>query len=376
MLQSVAECNGGPLIFVLKLDEAEVQQGKKYERVSLTLMNRALDPAIQKNDDRYFSVQSEQEIWPIACFQVGKESFDVLDWVFKKTKFPEVIEAQSNGQELCVDGVGSFTVEWHMSADMKTIKCMHGLQHGPSSKMNCIYCEQVREQPKKCANASAAHREHASREKGKWQGGLFASGIQGEPCDAATHPRWKMVLPIPLSRTHMCTLHAQVRMVEKLLHLHFIFVWNMQNEERRAVAIESMEKSLSAIGVEGGNCQLRKDEKLSGKAGNVVMKPSLSGVVASRLFQPSSWSNQDRAWKDVVMSENNHLENGQARRNRFQVWEALEELQPYLTGLVLTAEQRGACKAKLDQFGKAFLKAFGENHVTHYMVSWSLMWTS
>ena len=93
MLQSVAECNGGPLIFVLKLDEAEVKHGKKYEPVSLTLMNRALDPAIQKNDDRYFSVQSEQEIWPIACFQVGKESFDVLDWVFKKTKFPEVIEA-------------------------------------------------------------------------------------------------------------------------------------------------------------------------------------------------------------------------------------------------------------------------------------------
>ena len=68
---------------MLKLDEAEVLHGKKFERVSLTLMNRALDPEIQKNDDRYFSVQSEQEIRPIGCFQVGKESYDILQWVFQ-----------------------------------------------------------------------------------------------------------------------------------------------------------------------------------------------------------------------------------------------------------------------------------------------------
>ena len=51
-----AECNGGPLIFVLKLDEAEVLEGRKFERISLTLMNRALDTDIQKDDARYFSV--------------------------------------------------------------------------------------------------------------------------------------------------------------------------------------------------------------------------------------------------------------------------------------------------------------------------------
>ena len=79
-----AECNGGPLIFVLKLDEAEVLEGRKFERISLTLMNRALDTDIQKDDARYFSVQSEQEIWPIGCFEVGKESYDVLKWAFEK----------------------------------------------------------------------------------------------------------------------------------------------------------------------------------------------------------------------------------------------------------------------------------------------------
>ena len=87
---------GGALIFVLKLDEAEVLHGKKFERVSLTLMNRALDPEIQKNDDKYFSVQSEQEIWPIGCFQVEKESHDILQWVFEQTSFPDIIKAGNN----------------------------------------------------------------------------------------------------------------------------------------------------------------------------------------------------------------------------------------------------------------------------------------
>ena len=39
---SVDEC-GGKLIFVLKLDEAQVQKSQKMERVSISLMNRILD---------------------------------------------------------------------------------------------------------------------------------------------------------------------------------------------------------------------------------------------------------------------------------------------------------------------------------------------
>jgi hypothetical protein len=212
-----------PLVFVLKLDEAEVQKSKKYERVSLILMNRALNPEIQGDDDRYFSVQSKQEIWPTGCFQVEKESYEILDWVFQQTKFPNVIKAQTDGQELVVPDQGSFVVEWHLSIDMKTIKCMNGLQHRPSCKMNYIYCEQKHERLATCINAEA---EQAAAMQGKalWRGGLFAPRIRAKPVDIETHPRWKPILPIPLTRTHMCTLHALVRIVEKILHLHFIFV--------------------------------------------------------------------------------------------------------------------------------------------------------
>ena len=58
------------LIFVLKLDESDLIKGQKLERVSLTLMNRALDASISNADERHFSVQSENEIWWLAADEV------------------------------------------------------------------------------------------------------------------------------------------------------------------------------------------------------------------------------------------------------------------------------------------------------------------
>ena len=88
-----AELQGEPLISILKLDEAKLMRGKKFEHISLTLMNRALNPDIQRSNEKYFSVQSEHEIWPIAAFQVEKESYEVLSWMFGRTKFPRLISA-------------------------------------------------------------------------------------------------------------------------------------------------------------------------------------------------------------------------------------------------------------------------------------------
>ena len=52
----------------MKLNKAEIVHGKKFEKVSLTLMNRALDPLFLRDDKAYFYVQSEQEVWPIGSF--------------------------------------------------------------------------------------------------------------------------------------------------------------------------------------------------------------------------------------------------------------------------------------------------------------------
>lgn len=61
---------------VIKLDECEILKQKKMERVTITLMNRALNPHldaegnIDKKHPDYFSVQSENNIWWLGSFEV------------------------------------------------------------------------------------------------------------------------------------------------------------------------------------------------------------------------------------------------------------------------------------------------------------------
>jgi hypothetical protein len=131
-----------------------------------------------------------------------------------------------------------------------------------------------------------------------------------EPVDIGNESRWQPVLPIPLTRVHFYTQHALVRVIEIFLHFHFMFIWNMSSPHSRELAIERMEKSLSAMGVHGGNVSIIKDQKRSGTNNSVAAKPSLNGTTAMKLFKESAWSGQDKAWKDVVRSENNQVANG------------------------------------------------------------------
>ena len=94
------------LKFVIKLDESEIVKGQKMEHVSITLMNRALDPCVTSKDPKYFSVQSENNIWWLAAFEVEKQDHAILKAFFNLTETPDVIRRQSNGEILHVDGYG------------------------------------------------------------------------------------------------------------------------------------------------------------------------------------------------------------------------------------------------------------------------------
>ena len=119
----------------------------------------------------------------------------------------------------------------------------------------------------------------------------------------------------------------------------------------------------------GGNVVICKDIDRNGPNNNIPKKPSLSGVNAGRLFQPSTWSGQDRVWKDILRSEDNQLQRGQAYLGRVATWTALEQIYPYLCGLTLTDDQRSVFQTKVEDFGRLFIRNIGEEHVTHYMVS-------
>jgi hypothetical protein len=213
------------------------------ERVSITLMNRALDPTFREmsqkelKDRHYFSVQSEREVWPIASFQVPKESHAVLDWVFKKTKIHALIEAQNVGRLLQVPEIGDFKVQWHLSADMKSIKVMYGLKHGANCVQTCIYCNQERSKPVVTIAAQAVMT--LSKKTQSWSGGLFSTSVHAKPLIGARALNcWKPILQIPLDRVHICMLHALNRIVEKILHLHFIFVWTMRDKEQLCTTLQ------------------------------------------------------------------------------------------------------------------------------------------
>ena len=64
------EESDGVLKFVLKLDECQIVKERKLERVTITLMNRALDSTVTKESSKWFSVQSENNIFSLGSFEV------------------------------------------------------------------------------------------------------------------------------------------------------------------------------------------------------------------------------------------------------------------------------------------------------------------
>ena len=76
---------------MIKIDESEIAKGKKMECVSITLLNRALDPCVALKDPKYFRVQSKNDIWWLAAFEVAKENHAILKAFFNLTEIPDVI---------------------------------------------------------------------------------------------------------------------------------------------------------------------------------------------------------------------------------------------------------------------------------------------
>ena len=287
------ECNG-KLIFVLKLDECQVVKGQHLERVSLTLMTRALhgqemeqSPLQGNNDDsihttgqEYFGVQSEKNIWWLAAFTLYKETYDSLKWYLHQTNIPSIIAQQSEGQTLHVLGVGSFEVEWHMAGDLKTLKCMLGCKLGATTLFPCIYCLHSRVEPNRGkkgskgqttaritkvgdGNSSNQNALTSTKSAAQWFQGILSCDRTNPPNRDIDDNKWDPILPIPLTRVHICSLHARLRILDKLLKLHINYAWNMEPLERRESCIQDLEEILNSIGLHGGMVTLHKDSKIS-----------------------------------------------------------------------------------------------------------------
>ena len=120
----------------------------------------------------------------------------ILLWVFSQSNICNTIASQTNGEKLQVDGFGTFIVEWHIATDLKTGKCMYNMSKGATSKSPCIYCIH-----------SSNHLDTSNHTKAPSR-------------STSIDPSLKPIFDIPLSRVHICTLHALCRIIEKLVHLY------------------------------------------------------------------------------------------------------------------------------------------------------------
>ena len=167
-------------------------------------------------------------------------------------------------------------------------------------------------------------------------------------------------------------MHALNRIIEKMVHMHFMHVWTIKDKALQKTAIEDMQRVVSLTGAHGRNIIIFKDHDLSGKSNDVPCKPSFSGAHALKLFKDNPLDSnpiRHKLYVCVVNTEHNFLRKGEAKRDKLKLWELLEALLPYLSSLSLREDQSAKdFKERMDAFGMQYIKCFGECHITHYMV--------
>ena len=199
-----------------------------------------------------------------------------------------------------------------MAADLKTVKCMYNMSKGARSKSPCIYCM------------------HPSSY-------LDASNHTKAPVrSSSTDPSLQPIFNIPLSRVHICTMHALCRIIEKLIHLYIQFAWKEKNISIQRENLSKIEKILSDIGLHGGKVKIIADPKRSTETHQVPCKPSIGGVKARRFLSFNGDLGKINSkhgstvkygqWKVLHNAIKDHADGGHARTRKSEVWKALDEV--------------------------------------------------
>ncbi len=239
-----------------------------------------------------FSVQSEKEIWWLGAFKVPKETHEVLAWVFQRIPcVTEVIKSQIAGEQLMVEGQVSFAVDWHLGGDLKTIKCMLGCTPGANTHFPCPFCMRgykkiIKQKGKKrssnCVEEDEQEIQDADIEDGEWDGGILKCPMLQEPDRSIKDKNWHPIIPFSLNNVHFCTLHAFMRIFDRLLKLHIDYAFTMP-DDRGKEALHNVEGLLNLLGCHGGNVTIVANKK-NGDNHEVAQQVSMSGVKARRFL--------------------------------------------------------------------------------------------
>lgn len=202
-----------------------------------------------------------------------------------------------------------------------------------------------------------------------------------QPDRAAADRNFKPVLDIPLSRVHVCTMHALCRIVEKLVFLYICFAWTVQPNSERNMSISSLENALSDIGLHGGNVKLEVDEKRSKGGKCIPKKVSISGVKARKFLSMPAQSEDANdvtttrrvlsynKWKAVHNAVVDHADQGRARARKAEVWKSLDTVFKFCDKRQWSNEDHTFFQRALENFKTSMISAWTDKHITHYMVS-------
>lgn len=173
---------------------------------------------------------------------------------------------------------------------------------------------------------------------------------------------------------HICTLHAEVRIIEKLVYCHILYAWNTKPESSSKEAISRLEDVLSKASLHKGHVKIQKDLKLSGKTGNVPCKPSIGGAKARRFLSNHSGKPSKihySVWKDIIVATQDFEHKGSTRLLKVEVWKKLDDMVKILRKEIFSNNDVRLLQKSCVEFVDAVKAAWGVDHVTHYMVSTS-----
>lgn len=181
--------------------------------------------------------------------------------------------------------------------------------------------------------------------------------------------KFDLILPIPLTKVHIYTLHGFVRITDKSVYLSILSAWNKSPKEISKKSIEAIENVLSKAGLHGRNVKICKDTKLSGPRGNVPCKPSMGGVKTRHFIEDSKerLEAQPKLYSDLIDAENDLSDRGNSAIRKKKVWMALSVMHSFMNKEKFDVGDDISFTNSVIDFTKQFVEPWGENHITHYM---------
>ncbi len=155
-----------------------------------------------------------------------------------------VIQAYNGGRQLSLlNNRGTFPVEWHLAGDLKVLMACNNIPCSPNAKFPGLYDDLERQ---------------------NWGNGRPGITRKVDPAIR--------VFSISLERTHICTLHARMRIAENLLNKIVHSVWTVvdstateqQLSQRRAERLQALCEVLNEAGVHGGHVEITEDPERKG----------------------------------------------------------------------------------------------------------------